>query len=68
MSFCINKKILMMHIISITKIKLFYQKYPDSESGLIAWNKAAKSANWQNIVEVRQTFNSADAVGELTVF
>lgn len=57
-----------MHIISTTTLKLFYQKYPDAESGLRAWNKVAKSAKWQNILEVRQAFNSADPVGELTVF
>ena len=57
-----------MHIISTTTLKLFYQKYPDVESSLRGWNKVAKSAKWQNIVEVRQAFNSADPVGELTVF
>ncbi|MEH2298463.1 MAG: type II toxin-antitoxin system HigB family toxin [Nostoc sp.] len=57
-----------MHIISTTTLKLFYQKYPDAESSLRGWNKVAKSAKWQNILEVRQAFNSADPVGELTVF
>ncbi|MEH2339466.1 type II toxin-antitoxin system HigB family toxin [Nostoc sp.] len=57
-----------MHIISTTTLKLFYQKYSDAESSLRGWNKVAKSAKWQNILEVRQAFNSADPVGELTVF
>ncbi|MBN3898663.1 MAG: type II toxin-antitoxin system HigB family toxin [Nostoc sp. NOS(2021)] len=57
-----------MHIISTTALKLFYQKYPDAESSLRGWYKAAKSAKWQNILEVRQAFNSAALVGELTVF
>ncbi|WP_375509912.1 type II toxin-antitoxin system HigB family toxin [uncultured Nostoc sp.] len=57
-----------MHIISTTALKLFYQKYPDAESSLRGWYKVAKLARWQNIVEVSQAFNSADPVGELTVF
>ncbi|HYX18322.1 MAG TPA: type II toxin-antitoxin system HigB family toxin [Nostoc sp.] len=57
-----------MHIISVTKLKLFYQSYPDAEASLSAWNKVAKSAEWQNIFEVRQAFKSADSVGQLTVF
>lgn len=57
-----------MHIITTARLKLFYQKYPDAKSSLLAWNRAAKSAKWQNIVEVRQAFKSADPVGQLIIF
>ena len=57
-----------MHIISVQTLKKFYEKYPDAESSLLAWNKRTKLAKWQNLVEVRQNFNSADQVGSLIVF
>lgn len=58
----------MMHIISASRLKEFYEKYPDAESNLRGWNKLTRLAQWQNLAEVRQTFNSADQVGQLTVF
>lgn len=57
-----------MHIISASRLKEFYGKYPDAESSLRSWNKLTRLAQWQNLTEVRQTFNSADQVGKLTVF
>ena len=57
-----------MHIISISKLKQFYGKYADAKDALLRWNKSTKLAEWENLIEVRQTFNSADQVGQLTVF
>jgi mRNA interferase HigB len=58
----------MMHIISASRLKEFYKKYPDAQSSLRSWNKLTKLAQWQNLAEVRQTFNSADQVCQLTIF
>jgi len=35
---------------------------------LDAWYRIAKKAIWQNLVDVRRVFPSADAVGKFTVF
>lgn len=57
-----------MHIITFTRLKEFYEKYPGSENSLRSWNKLTKLAQWQNFAQLRQTFASADLVGKLTVF
>lgn len=49
-------------------MKEFHEKHPDAENSLTAWNKATKSADWQNFAEVRKTFAAASQVGNLTVF
>lgn len=57
-----------MHIITFTRLKEFYEKYPDAEPSLRSWNKLTKLASWQNFAQLRETFASADKVGKLTVF
>jgi mRNA interferase HigB len=57
-----------MHIITFTRLKEFYEKYPDAEPSLRSWNKLTKLACWQNFAQLRETFASADLVGKLTVF
>lgn len=58
-----------MHIISASRLKEFYGKYPDAKSSLRTWNKLTKLARWQNITEVIQTStNSVDQVANLTIF
>jgi mRNA interferase HigB len=58
----------MMHIISSSKLKEFFAKHPNAEPSLRAWNKITASAQWQNFVELRETFPSADQVSRLIVF
>ncbi len=57
-----------MRIMTRTRLKQFWIKHSDAETSLQAWNKIASSAQWQNFVELRQVFSSADQVGRLTVF
>ncbi len=57
-----------MHVISRARLKEAAQAHADVESALDVWFRVAKLAKWQNLVEVRQTFPSADLVGDLTVF
>lgn len=57
-----------MHIITFTRLREFYEKYPDAEPSLRSWNKLTKLAAWQNFAQLRETFASADKVGKLTVF
>ena len=52
-----------MVVISKAVIRDFSGLHPDSETPLNDWYELAKEANWKNFNEMRNTFNSVDAVG-----
>jgi mRNA interferase HigB len=53
-------------MISEKALRDFWQKHADAKEPLRSWLKATKRAKWQNMAEVRQTFNSADVTGIYT--
>ncbi|HEX2280499.1 MAG TPA: type II toxin-antitoxin system HigB family toxin [Thermomicrobiales bacterium] len=57
-----------MHVISKKKLREFYGRHTDAEEPLLAWYRIASKARWTNLVNVRQTYPSADLVGDKTVF
>ncbi len=57
-----------MHVIKKSRLKQFYSQHPNAETSLRGWYKITSLAEWQNFVELRQVFPSADQVGNLTVF
>ncbi|MBE2221057.1 MAG: type II toxin-antitoxin system HigB family toxin [Anaerolineae bacterium] len=57
-----------MHIISRKTLKQFWEQHPDSQSALSHWYKIVEKTNFSTFNELRQTFPSADKVGELIVF
>ncbi len=57
-----------MHVISRSRLKQFWQLHADAETPLGVWFKLTSLAEWQNFVELRDVFPSADQVGRLTVF
>jgi mRNA interferase HigB len=57
-----------MHIISGSRLKKYCATYPNAKPALQQWLKATDKTAWNNFVETRQTFPSADLVGNLTVF
>lgn len=57
-----------MHIISRKRLLEFAEINPDASLPLDSWYRAAKSANWSNINEVRQVYPSADAAGNFPIF
>src|SRR6266581_9391435 len=61
-----------MRIISRRRLREFWQaRKHDSkraEQDLAVWHQAAKSAAWDNFGGLRQTFGSADQVGNCVVF
>ena len=57
-----------VRVISRRAIRDFVERHPESASSLQHWANATESADWQSTVGVRNTFNSADFVGEFTVF
>ncbi|WP_414518850.1 type II toxin-antitoxin system HigB family toxin [Nostoc sp. PCC 9305] len=57
-----------MHIISRARLVEFWEKHSNAQTSLRLWYKLTSVAEWQNLVELRQTFPSADQVGNFTVF
>lgn len=57
-----------MHVISKQKIVTFAHKHPDSKTALFEWYKLIKHLNFQNLVELKSIFPSADLVGRRIVF
>ena len=49
-----------MRIISRKTLKEATKKHSESESGLDAWYRIAKSAEWQSLQDIRKTYASAD--------
>jgi mRNA interferase HigB len=45
------------------KIEEFIKKYPDSKEALNNWYKTARISDWGSFHEIKQIFNSVDAVG-----
>ena len=41
----------------------YYVRYPDVKAALEDWYNKTKEAKWHNFAEMKQTFNSVDAVG-----
>ncbi len=57
-----------MHIISRKKLREAAEEHGDLSEPLDIWYRAAKKAEWKNLMEVRRTFPTADAVERFTVF
>lgn len=60
-----------MRVISRKTLREFWEdpKRPESARTLLpAWYKVVLGATWHNFAALRQTFNSADAVGNCVVF
>ena len=56
-----------MHIISKTALRKFWEKHNHAETALRYWYKITSQSRWSHFDDVRQTFPSADNVGQLTV-
>jgi mRNA interferase HigB len=57
-----------MRIIAKRTLRAFWETHPDARSGLEAWYRVARTAEWRHITEVRKDYPHADAVGVCTVF
>lgn len=61
-----------MRIISETRIKEFWLSRKkdalDAEKYMTVWIKLARSATWKDFGDLKQTFGTADQVGNCTVF
>jgi len=52
-----------MHVISMKKLREFWEQHPEAEEPLRAWYRIVKKASWENFTDVRAVFPSADVVG-----
>jgi len=57
-----------MHIITRSRLVVFWEKHPNAKTSLLLWYKLTITASWKNFVKVHEVFSSADQVGNLTVF
>ena len=57
-----------MHIVSRKRLLEFAEIHADVADQLDLWYRVAKSAEWANLVDVRQTYPATDSVGNFTVF
>ena len=57
-----------MHIITRKCLLGFPKKHPDCSTALESWYRIVKRTDFNSFNELRQTFPSADNVGNLTVF
>jgi mRNA interferase HigB len=63
--------ILDMRVISKSRLKSFWESHnsrADAEKALTVWYKIASKAEWESFAGLRQTFGSADQVGNCVVF
>lgn len=52
-----------MVVLSKKAINDFSIKNPNTAQALLSWYKQTQLSDWANFAELKQTFNSADAVG-----
>lgn len=52
-----------MRVISKKTLVHFYSKHVDAQTALEDWYRKVTKANWSNFSDLRNTFNSADSVG-----
>jgi mRNA interferase HigB len=57
-----------MRIISRKRLLEFAKIHADVADPLDLWYRVAKSSNWLNLIDVKQTYSAADVVGNFTVF
>ena len=60
-----------MHVISRSRLRSFWETWrnrADAERALSAWYKIASKVEWANFAGLKQTFGSADQVGNCVVF
>lgn len=52
-----------MRIITFTTLKNYYQRHPESNVALREWFSKTKRADWNNLSDIKKTFNHVDYIG-----
>jgi mRNA interferase HigB len=53
-----------MKVISKSSINQFSLCYLDATDALVSWYVKTRQANWNNLLSIKETFNSVDYVGD----
>jgi mRNA interferase HigB len=56
-----------VQVIAKKALRDFWQVHPKAKKSLIAWHKTVSKADWYNSADIKQTFRSADFVGDSRV-
>ena len=59
---------LLMRIVSKSKLKEFWEAYPQARKPLEDWYRPMKKGAWKSFAELQTAFPKADKVGRCTVF
>jgi len=58
-----------MHVISIKKLREFWERFPDSEEALKSWYAEAEDASWRDPADIKAQHRSASILkGSRVVF
>lgn len=57
-----------VNVISKRGLTEMLARAPDAVQDVMRWYKAARKAEWRNLIEIRRQFPSADQIGRLFVF
>lgn len=57
-----------MWVISLRRLRQFWADHPRAETPLRGWHTRTVLADWHTFADLRETFPSADVVGNCTVF
>lgn len=52
-----------MRIVTFKRIKTFIEEHKDSKTALEEWYFKTTKAEWRNLSDIKQSFNSTDYVG-----
>lgn len=52
-----------MRIISVSTLKEYWEKHPDSKQPLSEWYVKVERAKWESFTDMKKDFNSVDYVG-----
>ena len=52
-----------MRIVTFARIKEYSKSIPITKIALEEWHYKTKKASWENVTDVKNTFNSADYIG-----
>lgn len=52
-----------MRVIAKKALVQYFTQHPDAETALSEWYHKTENAHWENFAQVKETFNSADNVG-----
>ena len=55
-----------MRVISLKRLREFWEHHPDAKTPLRLWYTIASKAHWRSLQELRQAFPQADGVKDAT--